>query len=361
MIRILHVLAGLKTGGVESFVINLRKALPTEEYSFDFLLREEKGKDPDKFKFFEDKGSKIFTVSNFPDRVLANYRETKKFFRDKGSRYQIIHIHANSLVYILPIIFAGKYTEAKVIVHSHNTMTKSKWMRWIHNFNKRYIERFKVIKLACSNEAGKWMFSSGFKVVPNSIDVSAFEIYRDNRTITNDLTNTTIRFISVGRLERQKNYEFAISLMEKLKSSLDVKYVIAGEGALRDVLQEEIKKKGLCDKIKLIGNSADIPSLFQEADIFLMPSLYEGFSIALLEAQSTGLPCIISDKISEECVICRNVYRVSLCCDEWIARINKILDNNKKDFDSRNNEIVANSIYGLSGLKKSIEQIYQMM
>ena len=139
---------------------------------------------------------------------------------------------------------------------------------------------------------------------------------------------------------------------------MKLKYLIAGEGSLRVKLQAKIQSDGLADVIELLGNVTHIEELLKKAHIFVMPSLYEGFSIAQLEAQCNGLACIISDRIPKESILCKNVYAVPLNVDMWVSKIENIWKEEDKGFLEENNKIVAESQYSLEGLGRNIRKVY---
>lgn len=357
MIKVLHIFASLNTGGVESFVMNLQKALEKDDVQFDFLLRS-KQNDIDKIKYFHENGSKIYITDSWPQHMIHNHMQMKQFFNKHGQEYDFIHVHANALIYILPVLFAEKYTAIRIILHSHNTSTKEKWMQHIHNINKLRIKRYQIIKLACSLEAGKWMFGKGYQVIPNGIDTDRFkttkeDLYKKDRKV--------FIMVSVGRLVRQKNYSFMFPVINGLiELGVNVHYYIAGEGEQRICLEKQIQDGGLCEHVTFLGNMERIEELLKQAHVFLMPSLFEGFSVALLEAQSSGIPCVVSDYIAPESVLCGNVYRIALSTELWIEKIKDIAEDENHRFNEKNNNRIKSSSYGLDGLRQVMKNIYKI-
>ena len=212
LIKVLHIFAGLKYGGVESFVMNMHKALADDNVKFDFLLRENDN-DPKKIKYFKKHGSKIYITSPWPRELLNNYIQTRKFFSKHGNEYDYIHIHANSLLYVLPIILARK-CRGKVIVHSHSMNSKKKWMQWIHYVNRFVLSYDNLIRLACSDAAGTWMFGSGYRIIPNGLDVKKYKTTKEAAAIKDQ---KTLILLSVGRIEEEKNYMFMLPVIKRLR------------------------------------------------------------------------------------------------------------------------------------------------
>lgn len=295
-------------------------------------------------------------MANWPSNLLKNRTDTKSFFKRYAGAYDVIHVHANSLMYMLPVKLSAKFmNSAKIIVHSHNTHPLSPYLRPLHWINRIQLKKYETINLACSQKAGTWMFQNGFTVIPNGIDVNKFRP-QDHQSV-----KSQIRLISVGRLEKQKNYEFMIPVIKNLIGrGLNVTYIIAGEGSFRRKLEIEIAKNGLIKNIYLPGNCNNISELLNKADIFLMPSLYEGLSIAHLEAQCKGLACILSDTIPSEGCIADNVYRVPLIKKRWVDTIIAVNNKENKDFHAENYKLVEASEFSLGNLSKKMLGIYQM-
>ncbi len=355
MIKVLHVFAALNTGGVESFVMNLQKALSRDDIRFDFLLRSRRN-DTEKIKYFKKNGSRIYITADWPRHIMLNSIQMKKFFLEHGQEYDFIHIHANALIYMLPVLLAHRYSAAGIILHSHNTRTKEAWMQYVHYLNRMKTGRYEIIRLACSKEAGRWMFANGFRVIPNGIDADRFQ------TSDEDLRRKDsgiFIMVSAGRLAKQKNYSFLFPVIKRLlKEGIQLHYYIAGEGELRTVLEQQIQKDGLEGYVTLLGKVKRVEMLLKKAHVFLMPSLYEGFSVALVEAQSSGIPCVVSDCIAPESVLCENVCRTALEHAKWADEIKKIATDRNYKFCSKNHAMVKSSLYGLDGLKQAMKKIY---
>lgn len=353
IIKVLHVFKGFNNGGVESFVTNLYSSIGSNRVQFDFLLRSSNN-DQDRINYFKKNGNHIYYTADWPSHILENRKETKSFFQKHADEYDFIHIHANSLMYILPIILSHKYMKrAKIIVHSHNTRPVKSYLLPLHYINRYRLKKYPTINLACSEMAGKWMFNQNFSVVPNSIDVDRFK----SKKHTSD--KAVLKLVSVGRLERQKNYSFIIPVIRKLiDDGIDVTYKIAGEGTLRTDIEKMITDYSLRNKVVLLGNCSNVESLLDESDIFLMPSLYEGLSIAHLEAQCNGLPCVLSDTIPEEGCIVKNIHRIPLDEDAWLKTIKDIYAKDGREYNVENYRLIENSDYSLGGLSEKMSLIY---
>ena len=127
----------------------------------------------------------------------------------------------------------------------------------------------------------------------------------------------------------------------------DIVYWWIGSGPLDASIKQYIEKANLMDKIKLFGSRDDITELFQAMDAFFLPSLFEGFGLACLEAQAAGLPCIVSCAFPSEVNITGNVQFISLdqTVDTWTEAVISSLD--KKVDKGAANRICDESGYSI--------------
>lgn len=125
------------------------------------------------------------------------------------------------------------------------------------------------------------------KTVPNGISLN-------NRVCPERAPKSHLKVLSVGRLVQQKNFETALLAVSQL-ADLDFEYLIAGSGELMEDLRRQTMELGLSRRVVLLGHVADVPNLLMEVDVFLIPSLWEGFGLAQVEAMNAGLPSVVAD------------------------------------------------------------------
>ena len=185
-------------------------------------------------------------------------------------------------------------------------------------------------KFACSQEAGTWLFGENERnkliVINNAIDSKKYEYspqkalaIRKNLGVSNDFV-----LLHVGRFNAVKNHTFLIDIFEEvLKRNPNSRLILVGDGDLKADIEDKINQRNLTDRVKCLGLRNDIPDLMQAADVFVMPSLHEGLPVSLIEAQSSGLPCIVSDTVTKETDITGLLTFVSLNepVQKWAERI----------------------------------------
>jgi glycosyltransferase involved in cell wall biosynthesis len=103
-----------------------------------------------------------------------------------------------------------------------------------------------------------------------------------------------VRILSVGRLKKQKNYPAALKAISMLRPA-SVTYTVLGEGGEREDLEAVVQSLGLSGTVAFEGHKSDITPYLEAADIFLIPSLWEGFGLAAVEGMNAGLPVVASD------------------------------------------------------------------
>ena len=205
---------------------------------------------------------------------------------------------------------------------------------------KLYVNRFANAFWACSEAAGRRLFyrNKPVQVIPNVIDVRAHLCTPEKRAESRRRFDLPDRLVlgSVGRIAAIKNYAFALEVVHALKQSgTDCLYVIFGraaDGACFRSLQEKIRQLGLEDTVRFLGNSSRIAKDIACIDLFLMPSISEGFGIAAIEAQAAGLPVFASEGVSRETDMGLDLIRFLPCrVPVWVEEIKKAIGMPRPD------------------------------
>ena len=225
----------------------------------------------------------------------------------------------------MPIIYAKK-CGIKVIVHAHSARDPMLPLHYriVNYFNRLLVNRIVKIKFACSDLASNWIFGkkgSGI-LVKNGIDLKKYEFSHDIREKYRKrlgFNPEDIVLVSVGRMSYPKNQKLLIDMMSDLPN--DYKLLLVGDGPDYDSL---MKLSGGRDNIIFLGNREDTEGILMASDVFLMPSFYEGFPIAAIEAQATGILCLLSDRITRQARIIEQVKYLSIDNrKEWLEAIIK--------------------------------------
>lgn len=325
-IRVLHVGIDSHLGGIETYLLKIATYIDKEKYQFNFLAF--KGSEPCFRKELEELGCHFFYIEQRRKNYINYITDLKRLYENK--QFDIVHCHMNSLSCIEPIILALKYG-CKVLVHSHNSANiVSVKSRILHKIGSYFLPMHKVTRVAVSDLAGKWMFKNNdFQVLNNGLDVEKFKYNsRSRKEIREELKINKEEevILHIGAFRTQKNHSFLIDIFnEYVKTNTNATLFLVGEGVLKDKIKAEVIDRGLEKKVVFLGQRDDIAELLSGSDKFLFPSLYEGFPNALIEAQATGLYCVVADTITKQAVFDQICCQVSLKAplNEWIEALQK--------------------------------------
>ena len=191
-----------------------------------------------------------------------------------------------------------------------------------------------------------------FKVINNAIDTDLYTYNKEKSLEVRRKLGIEGKFVvgHVGRFNYPKNHKFIVDVFDEVqKMEPDSVLMLVGDGDLRGEIEDKVKALGLVDKVKFMGVRSDVNELMQAMDVFLFPSLYEGLPVTMVEAQASGLKCIISDKVPTECALTDNVQVVKLG-DSPKIWANQVLEyknyerrNTKPDIEKANFDIKANA------------------
>jgi len=206
----------------------------------------------------------------------------------------------------LVLAVAAKYNIPVRIAHSHAKATADRY-RWIREFLRRSVSRYSTLNLACSMQAGIWLFGNDeFKVFKNSVDTRRFGYINDRQLISKiksaiGISEGDYVVGSVGRFCEVKNYHFLIDVFYSfLKRNGAAKLVLVGDGELKQSLIEKVRDLGIIDRVKFIGRVKNPEVYLNVFDIFALTSLSEGLPLVFIEAQCNGLPVLMSDGVPPE-------------------------------------------------------------
>lgn len=349
-------------GGIESYLI--RNLLDTQHnhICFDFVT------DFSEIayeSYIRENGSEIYFIPAKGKSLIAHWRALWKLMKQhpeyKKIYFNILDAGAVFTMFIPWIL--GR----EIITHSHNGATEK--VR-LHAWCKPLLCIITKKYLACSNLAADFMFgekivrSGKVRIIPNAINAKKFDYNTTVRKIKRKEMGLedcfTICF--VGRLTYQKNPLGLIDIFESVsKSEHTAILLIVGTGDMEEQVKERVRNKNLEKKVRFLGIRNDISEIMQASDVFLLPSIYEGLPIVGIEAQASGLPCVLSNSITREVDVTGNVFFVSLQDPvlEWKSRI---LDLRKFERKSTRLEIQKHG-YDLEtskeNIKKVIEEIFE--
>lgn len=360
ILRVLHVVGKMDTGGMETLIMNWYRNLDKSKIQFDFLTHhEERG-------FYDDEieasGGRIYRLSFSNDRNLRKYKKDLNEFFSTHKEYKIVHGHLS--------IFGQYYLSAAKengvptrISHSH-IASFSKTIRGLLIYiSSRYFKKHATNYFACSRAAGNYMYGTKtkFTVINNGIDTDKFVFSKEQREkIRNELNlKNAYTLVHVGRFFDQKNHDFLIEIFAKYKEiNSDSKLLLIGVGPLQNKIRNKVKALGLEDSVLFLNQRPNVQDYLSAADLFVFPSLYEGLPLTLVEAQSSGLPVVCSDTITDETCLTEHYFQMSLkdSLELWAEKIKEVSIMKYSRINS--NSLVRSKGFDCKDVIKSLERIY---
>ncbi|MEK6263425.1 MAG: glycosyltransferase family 1 protein [Clostridium sp.] len=354
IIRVLHIVGTMNRGGQETFLMNVYRAIDRERIQFDFIVHSQEHGD------YEDEieglGGRIFRVTRKEKSILRNFYDIKRVVKD--NQYKIVQRHSNNSFVVWDLL-ASKLGGAKMLIaHSHSSNSQSPIT---HKICRPILKLIATHRYACSSKAGKWLYGEAdFKIINNGIASTEYIYSPESCKEVRQELDLENKFVigHVGRLTKAKNHLFLLDIFSIIRKTVEnAVLILVGDGELREEIEKKISELELQDSVKLLGVRSDVPRLLQAMDVFLFPSLYEGLPVSVVEAQASGLPCVISDTITDEVVLTNLVSRCSLgdSAEQWaqiVSQYTEIFDRHS-DIDS-----IINAGFDISFTAKQLQQYY---
>lgn len=303
-IRVAQIIGKWVGGGVESVVINYYRHIDRSKIQFDFICDNDSRGIP--YEEIKNLGGRVILVPPY-QKVFKYKKELTKIFKE--NKYKIVHSHINTLS-IFPLRVAKKSGVPVRIAHSHSTTNKKEWKK---NLIKQLLRPFSKVYatdyFACTEYAGKWLFGDKeFKkgnifILNNAIDLETFkydEKIRNKKRRKLGIENNTLVIGHVGRFVEQKNHRFLIDIFNEIhKKNSNSVLILVGKGPLMKEVKEKVKRLKLTECVIFLGQINYVNEMYQAFDMLVLPSLYEGLGLVLVEAQCSGLPCVCSTEVPE--------------------------------------------------------------
>ena len=337
-IRVLHVGLSANMGGIENVVRSWNSLLPNN-IKFDFInngsgLLAYQGE-------FVDKGAKIYDIVPRNKNPWKSYRQLRQIIIE--NQYDYIHHHMMSYSWTEPLLLAQQIGSTKAIAHSHCVGAENLDLKYriLDHIGRKRLERREYYKIACGNAAGLDMFrTDNFVVIKNGVEFSKCQFSEMNRLLIRHqylIPDGTFVVGHVGRSGIEKNYPFIIQLFcDLLKQRADTVLMLIGNVNDDISIQKLVHEKGIQDRVIFTGVIPDLKMYYSAMDVFILPSLSEGVSVAQLEAQVSGLECLVSEFVSSDADISGNVNYISVSdTRDWVEKLMRI-NNHNRDISSLN-------------------------
>lgn len=365
-VRILQVVGGLGRGGPQSLLLNLMRHIDRDRFKFDFLVQEREPAAHD--DEVEALGATIYRVPGHKNFIAYGAR-----MRRVMRGYDVVHSHVYAYSGLI-VHWASQVGIRRRIVHVHTHRraddNPSLARRTYLGMMRRLIRSRATTLMACSAAAARSLFGSAWDtcrrchILPNAIDLSAFTSPANGDALRSELgIPQGVRTIGqVGRFVEEKNHRFTIEVFAELvRARRDVHLVLVGEGPERPAIKRLVRERQLQDRVHFTGLRTDVPALMRGLfELMLLPSMWEGMPLVVLEAQAAGVPCLVSPVVPDDAVVIPQlVHRVAPArgSNAWATKAESMLKQGGMDSRAAV-ELLAETGYNAQRTARMLEGIY---
>nr|WP_297769045.1 glycosyltransferase family 1 protein [uncultured Butyrivibrio sp.] len=368
--KVLFFVDRMRVGGIQIFLLNLQKNFDLEKIQCEYLVLDD-GTEYEYEEKFEKLGAKVHKLRGVwikqPLDFISYCKKMDEFFKNHHD-YVAVHMNGSSKNFML-LYYARKYGIKKRVVHSHCSgfMTSSSIKIFAGNILKKPLVHLATDYFACSNVAAEWLFgkklssSEKVKIIPNAINLNEFEFNADKREITRknlNISENTILIGHIGRFTKVKNHRFLLEIFKCIHDiNPNTALIMAGIGELLEETKEYAQKLKIDAYVQFLGFRNDVMDLTQAMDVFLMPSLHEGFPVTGIECQAAGCPCVFSDSITREAAILDETKYVNLqdSVEKWAYETLSLADSVDR---SKTKDILRKKGFDIIDVCRQLERFY---
>lgn len=322
-LRVAQIMGKMNRGGVEAVVMNYYRAMDKTKVQFDFFVDSD-SEFPQREEL-EQAGAGVFMLPPYSCMWAWQKQLTEQLRR---GHYSIVHAHINTMN-IFPMLCAFRAGVPVRICHNHSTAHRGEGKKTILKYLLRPFNKiFATHWFACGKKAAEWMYGrravahKRVVVLPNAIDTRRFAFDEQQRARVREqlqIDQDVLVLGHVGRFCYQKNHHFLIDIFAALRRRNRAKLLLIGEGELTQQICDLVRQKGLEEEVIFLGGKQDTAPYYNAMDAFCLPSFYEGLPVVAVEAQCNGLPCLLSDQVTEEAILtdCAERFPLKNTASEW--------------------------------------------
>lgn len=305
--RVLCIVSVMDAGGAETFLMKIYRKLDRSRYQMDFCVNvPEKGLYDDEIRAM---GGRLYVVPCKSEDMAGFRRGLTDVVRQGGYQY-VLRVTSNAIGFY-DLKLAKDAGARRCIARSSNSSDGGGLKAWAaQRLGRLLYGRYVDVRLAPSEPAARYTFGDAawergeVRLLHNAVDLDAYAYSEEARRAVRaelGIGGGTLAAGHIGRFSRQKNHAFLLrcfaALHEKRPDSV---LLLAGKGELLEQTETLARELRLADSVIFTGVRSDVPRLLSAMDVLVFPSLYEGMPNTVIEAQATGLPCIVSDTVTRE-------------------------------------------------------------
>ena len=328
MLRVLHSVSNMGRAGIETMLMNYYREMDRDRIQFDFLANKPVPGEYD--EEIRSLGGRVFVSPGLNPVHYPRYRRYVLDLLQENRDIRIVHAHNEAMGYYA--LQSAKDAGIRIrIAHAHNTRIIRDYKYPLKLVCKQLLPGAATDYWSCGRDAGIYYYgkkrwnTSGF-ILHNAIDVERFGFRPEVREHQRRQTGLEKCFVigHVGRFNVQKNHSRLLDIFAAVAKAVpEARLVLIGTGELEQAVREKAQHLGILDRTIMPGQMADVSAWYQAMDCFVLPSLFEGLPVVGIEAQAAGLPCVFSDRVTDEVLLSPEACRISLDTDdsEWARQI----------------------------------------
>ena len=328
MKKVAVVLHGLGANGIDTLFANLSYKWDYDKFEITYLVAVDEGAEQFWEPIVTKNGVRVIHLHDLDKNRLFKWPSTLKKALKKYGPFDAVHVNMDMLNGINALV-AKKAGIPIRICHAHRSSSENaenKIKNLYISFMRKLTKKYATKCIACSDVAGDYFFSDiKYDILYNGIDIDKYRC--DNKAVSGGTT-----FVTVGRFSPPKRPLFIIQLFDEiLKRKPDAKLRWVGNGELFDAVKQQAEELEILDRVELLGVRNDVNEILKASDYFLLPSAFEGLSLALAEAQAAGLDCFVSDTVSKmsDCGKCMFIS-LKKSASEWADLICTYIDGDTR-------------------------------
>lgn len=319
MCNVAQFIGTIQDGGAETLVKDYALMLDKKIFK-SIIIVWGRRKDTANDKMLEKNDIKILSVYksypvywSFPKRIVKKINEwwyvpyrLKKIMKQEN--INVLHIHLSLLHHVKKI---SKHTKNIKIFYTCHSKPECFFTgkRTYEGISAKYLIKHNNLQMIALHDDMRKEINEMFNidnavVIRNGIDFSRFKNVIESKTeIRKSLNIPNEAFVvgHVGRFSAVKNHTFLADIFSEVcKRKSNAFLLLIGAGELKQEVENKLNVLGLKNKYLILSHRSDIPQLMRAMDVFVFPSLYEGLGIVLIEAQVSGIKCIVSDTVPKE-------------------------------------------------------------
>ncbi len=328
MLRVLHSVSNMGRAGIETMLMNYYREMDRDRIQFDFLANKPVPGEYD--EEIRSLGGRVFVSPGLNPVHYPRYRRYVLDLLQENRDIRIVHAHNEAMGYYA--LQSAKEAGIRIrIAHAHNTRIIRDYKYPLKLVCKQLLPGAATDYWGCGRDAGIYYYgkkrwnTSGF-ILHNAIDVERFGFRPEVREHQRRQTGLEQCFVigHVGRFNVQKNHSRLLDIFAAVAKDVpEARLVLIGTGELEQAMKEKAQHLGILDRTIMPGQMADVSAWYQAMDCFVLPSLFEGLPVVGIEAQAAGLPCVFSDRVTDEVLLSPEACRISLDTNdsEWARQI----------------------------------------